>query len=426
VRSPAESVLGGRIRAIGIADRRAGALWRGAAVVLFVLVAGCAPLVGQGAGETVVVRPGDSLWGVGQRSGVGWREIAAANGIGPPWTVMPGQVLRLPEASRRGAGAGAASGPVAAAGPVGVSGPVSVAGADAVPGAGAVAVASAAAGPEAGAGAGPRAVPNAERIAAAGAAGSSLGSAWTGAAQSRVRSTPLAPPAEGGSALGGARQGTAGSERDPDPALPRPPERPSEMAEPDATGAEPAEAVAADEAERLPLPPRPPAVSGAVVRAAASAPGANVQAAASAGSGVSAASRLGRGGPPSLVWPVSGRVLTPFGPTESGQVNDGINIAGRAGETVRAAASGEVVYAGNELRGFGNLVLVRHAGGWITTYAHLDRIGVARGARLAQGQALGTLGATGRVSQPQLHFQLRQENRPRDPLAFLPRSSQRG
>jgi murein DD-endopeptidase MepM/ murein hydrolase activator NlpD len=113
--------------------------------------------------------------------------------------------------------------------------------------------------------------------------------------------------------------------------------------------------------------------------------------------------------------PVDGRLLASFGAQPGGLRNDGINIAAPRGTPVRAAENGVVVYAGNELRGFGNLLLVSHAGGWITVYAHLDSMGVARGDKVARGQRIGAVGMTGNVTAPQLHFEIRKGKQPVDP-----------
>ena len=123
-----------------------------------------------------------------------------------------------------------------------------------------------------------------------------------------------------------------------------------------------------------------------------------------------------------FVWPVKGRVLSNFGVKAKGFHNDGINIAATRGTPVRAAENGVVVYAGNELRGFGNLLLVKHAGGWVTAYAHADKLLVARGERVAKGQQIATVGATGSVTQPQLHFEIRKGKRARDPRKHLRRA----
>lgn len=121
-----------------------------------------------------------------------------------------------------------------------------------------------------------------------------------------------------------------------------------------------------------------------------------------------------------FIWPVSGRVLKGFGPSADGQRNDGVNISAAKGADVRAAATGEVVYAGSELAGFGNLVLIRHPGGWVTAYAHADAILVAEGELVKQGQVIATAGSTGNVASPQVHFELRKGKEPVDPALYLP------
>ena len=114
-----------------------------------------------------------------------------------------------------------------------------------------------------------------------------------------------------------------------------------------------------------------------------------------------------------------GAILSDFGPKPGGLHNDGINISATRGASVVAADNGVVAYAGNELRGFGNLLLIRHADGWMTAYAHLDDMLVERGAKVTRGQKIGTVGSTGNVSSPQLHFEVRRGNRAIDPRDHL-------
>jgi len=121
----------------------------------------------------------------------------------------------------------------------------------------------------------------------------------------------------------------------------------------------------------------------------------------------------------SFAWPVRGRILSTFGTKGDGTHNDGLNIAARAGAPVIAAENGLVVYSGNELRGFGNLLLLRHADGWITAYAHLDRVLVKKGQKVSRGQAIATVGSSGGVDQPQLHFEIRRGSQAVDPAKFL-------
>lgn len=121
--------------------------------------------------------------------------------------------------------------------------------------------------------------------------------------------------------------------------------------------------------------------------------------------------------------PVSGRVIQGFGNTGDGQRNDGINIAAPVGTPIHAAADGIVSYAGNELKGYGNLILIKHDDGFVTAYAHANSIGVARGQRVAKGDVIGTVGQTGDVAQPQLHFEVRQGMKPVDPRPLIVASS---
>ncbi|CAN0566586.1 unnamed protein product, partial [Laminaria digitata] len=108
-----------------------------------------------------------------------------------------------------------------------------------------------------------------------------------------------------------------------------------------------------------------------------------------------------------FIWPVNGRLLSKFGTLGKGLQNDGINILARRGTPVRAVQNGVVAYAGNELRGFGNLLLIKHAGGWISAYAHNEKLLVKTGQSVRQGQVVSHVGSTGSVDKPQLHFELR-------------------
>ena len=128
--------------------------------------------------------------------------------------------------------------------------------------------------------------------------------------------------------------------------------------------------------------------------------------------------------PPSrntFLWPIEGRVISDFGSKPGGMHNDGINIAVPVGSEVRAAKGGVVAYAGNELRGYGNLVLIRHEDGWMTAYAHNDSLLVAKGDVVRRGQIISRSGESGRVSRPQAHFEIRRNGEPQDPLRLLTR-----
>jgi murein DD-endopeptidase MepM/ murein hydrolase activator NlpD len=132
---------------------------------------------------------------------------------------------------------------------------------------------------------------------------------------------------------------------------------------------------------------------------------------------------LGRG---KFIWPVRGEILSRFGPKGPGQRNDGVNIAAAPGETVRAAAGGVVVYAGNSIPAFGNLVLIKHPGGWATLYGNLGKIKVNNNAAVSQGQEVGVAGLSGAVDRSQVHFEIRyaedphDKAKPYDPATLLP------
>ena len=117
-------------------------------------------------------------------------------------------------------------------------------------------------------------------------------------------------------------------------------------------------------------------------------------------------------------WPVRGRIVEGFGPQGAGRINDGINIAANAGDPVRAAGDGEVIYVGEEVKNLGSLLLIRHADGWITAYAHTDGASVKAGQQVRQGDVIARAGRNGGGSY--VHFQLRRGTEPVDPLTRLP------
>ncbi|MQT14454.1 LysM peptidoglycan-binding domain-containing M23 family metallopeptidase [Segnochrobactrum spirostomi] len=199
-----------------------------------------------------------------------------------------------------------------------------------------------------------------------------------------------------------------------------------------------------DQATKISEPPIPPADPNAaaattpaapgVPAAPADAAGASTQVAslpAAAGAGGKVASDAAKAdsaagaqadedqGGSGFRWPVRGRIVAGFGKKPNGEQNDGINIAVPEGTPVKAAEAGVVIYAGNELTGFGNLVLIRHEGGWVTAYAHNKDLLVKRGEQVRRGQVIANAGATGTVSQPQVHFELRKGSQPVDPLPHL-------
>lgn len=121
-----------------------------------------------------------------------------------------------------------------------------------------------------------------------------------------------------------------------------------------------------------------------------------------------------------FAWPLGGAVIAKFGPLAPGKINDGINIAAAKGTPIHAAADGVVAYAGDQIAVYGGLVLIDHGGGWMSAYGHAGRIDVQRGQAVKAGDVIGLAGATGQVQAPQLHFQLRRNRVPVDPLKQLP------
>ena len=139
----------------------------------------------------------------------------------------------------------------------------------------------------------------------------------------------------------------------------------------------------------------------------------------STGSPLKASGKCGVDGRPCFAWPVDGKLSSRFG-TRDGKHNDGIDISASRGTAVKAADTGKVIYSGDAIKGYGNLVLVRHDGGIITVYAHNDRNVVAEGDDVKRGQKLAEVGGTGSATTVHLHFEVRVGEQPKDPLLYLP------
>jgi len=120
-----------------------------------------------------------------------------------------------------------------------------------------------------------------------------------------------------------------------------------------------------------------------------------------------------------FTWPVKGEIITDFGPSQRGVHNDGVKIAAKEGLIVAAAANGQVAFVGTNIKSFGKLVLLKHDGSIITAYAHLGEITVKEGQIVTAGQAIGTIGKSGRVETPQLHFEIRKSRQPVDPRQHM-------
>lgn len=125
------------------------------------------------------------------------------------------------------------------------------------------------------------------------------------------------------------------------------------------------------------------------------------------------------GDAPAFRWPVEGRVLSGYGAKPGGRFNDGVNLKASAGAPVRAAGDGVVAYAGDAIPAFGNLILIKHPGGWVTAYGHAEALLVARGARVSTGDVIARAGQTGDVGEPQVHFEVRRGRTPVDPARVI-------
>ncbi|WHQ46407.1 MAG: M23 family metallopeptidase [Candidatus Midichloria sp.] len=117
-----------------------------------------------------------------------------------------------------------------------------------------------------------------------------------------------------------------------------------------------------------------------------------------------------------FIWPVEGKVLSRYGKSGN-SFNEGINIAAPLGTVVRAVADGKVIYVGKEPKVYGNLIIIKHRGNYLTAYAHNDKISVKKGAKVKQGQPIATIGKTGAVTIPQLHFSMRKDKKTINPEA---------
>lgn len=122
---------------------------------------------------------------------------------------------------------------------------------------------------------------------------------------------------------------------------------------------------------------------------------------------------------PAFIWPVRGKIISHFGKKANGSHNDGINISAHLGDPIYASSNGTVVYAGSDLKDYGNMVILRHENGWMSAYAHADRLLVKENERVSQGQRIATVGTSGSVDTAQLHFGLRNGKSPVDPAKFL-------
>lgn len=337
------------------------------------------------------VRQNETLYGISRAYGVEMTALAQANGLQPPYPVSPGQRLVVPEG--QGPGTQAAAAAVAAAGPEGRPPSTRIDDAETIsvsPAVGGTAVASAATTATGGTGisAAPLPPPGTETTSAA--------------STTVVPVTTTAPASAGEPATGGAPVTLAPRAEDAAPA----PAAPATVSVP----------------QPAPAPVEPPKAEPAPAAAPTPAP---AQPAAEPAPAPVKAKPVDTGdlgpAPKRFVWPVNGRVVSGYGDKAGGLHNDGVNIQAPRGTPIRAAADGVVVYAGSDLKGFGNMLLIRHGGNWLTAYAHAQAVLVDRGQRVKQGEVIARVGSSGNVDQPQLHFELRRGREAVDPERYLPR-----
>ena len=120
-----------------------------------------------------------------------------------------------------------------------------------------------------------------------------------------------------------------------------------------------------------------------------------------------------------FMWPVKGKLISKYGKSSDGFFNDGININSKLNQKVGASNDGVIIYSGNEIPGYGNLVLIKHSQNWITAYAHLGTVSIEKGDKVKKGQVIGLVGKTGNVRKPQLHFEIRKGKEAVNPLNYL-------
>jgi murein DD-endopeptidase MepM/ murein hydrolase activator NlpD len=338
--------------------------------------------------SSYTVQPGETMDMIARRYGTTPAELARVNGIGAPYTVVPGQTLTIPQGT--GAGVGAGYGPTVAAVPA-TGSPVQV---SELPPPGSTAYST----------------PGTYAATGGAATGGAYPAPPAPPVSSPVGGTaPALPPAmPATSAPAGTATGApiplTGTPDQPVTATVGQPQVYSLTPPP---GEDPAGQTASAVAEPALPPADTPAQPASTGAADTSPPPAQ-----SSGGGLPALSGSG------FLRPVTGQVLTGFG--EGSPVpNDGVNIAAPRGTPIHAAESGVVAYVGEDIDTFGNLVLIRHAEGWVTAYGHADAILVSEGDVVSRGQVIARVGNTGSVTVPQLHFELRRGTEPVDPLAYI-------
>lgn len=326
-------------------------------------------------GSQITVRDGQTLYAVARESGVSVNQLVALNGLTPPYSVRPGQVLRLPAGNTSSASAyGGGSTGIASA----------------------PAVAAAARG-------GAHTVKPGETLYSLGrtygASPASIASlnGYSMDHQLRVGDTVRLPGAGGAASAPSTRVASL----NPNAAVSTPAPGPSTLGQiPTNAAGTPINAPSAKSDASAPSVPPSATTAPAAKTAALSNPSASTSGA-------------------SFRWPVKGRVISKYGEKPNGSRNDGINISVPEGTGVRASENGVVAYSGSELKGYGKLVLIRHDGGWVTAYAHNSDLLVKRGDQVKRGDVIAKAGATGSVTSPQVHFEIRKGAQAVDPMTHL-------
>jgi murein DD-endopeptidase MepM/ murein hydrolase activator NlpD len=334
-------------------------------------------------GTAITVNPGDTIGSISHRYGVPASAIMQANNIRAPVSIQPGQRLVIPRYTYNGGAPRStrvASNATMMPMPAGVTGAVK---------------------PQ-------PSIAGGVHVVAPGESLISIARLYHKPRKAIAKANNLAPDAK---LRVGQHLAIPGARPTPPPTIVA-----SVQSKPAAAPPHRTEAVSAKGQVAPPAPPGSTKIAGA--------PAANAHVAAPAAEpGIEQTSAItpaeASGATPSFRWPVRGRIIAGFGPKTNGQQNDGINLSVPEGTSVKAAEDGVVAYAGNELKGYGNLILVRHSNGFVTAYAHASELMVKRGDPVKRGQIIARAGQTGSVTSPQLHFEIRKGASPVDPTQYL-------
>ncbi len=331
------------------------------------------PIQSNGGSYTVTVKSGDTLYRIARTSGVPIRAIIDTNGLTPPYTVAVGQKLVIPAGRYYTVRKNDTLYGISRSFGIDMA---TLASLNDLPA--------------------PYTISEGQKLQLP--AEASASTATAAALDTEYGAVAPAAPAEGGGQPSGAISSSALPPPGPSPA---PSNAPASVQASSGTAPSSSSGMAVSQPAEAPAPASTPAPAASTPTPAPAA----------------AASVIPSAG---MMWPVRGRVISAYGSQEGGTRNDGINIAAAAGSQVVAADNGTVAYAGNELKGYGNLLIVKQANGVMTAYAHNQKLLVARGATVRKGQPIALVGQTGSVTSPQLHFEVRKGSKAVDPMSVLP------